>query len=126
ALANLPSLGINIATFVNSPAAGSARTGYSVAGVGNVLGGVVPNGSFSGDVAIGAPSATVGGNINTGAVYVIPGSFLASVQTQTILLQNVGQGTVPGVIFTGVASSDQAGFSVAGAGDVDGAITSTN
>ena len=111
--------GVNILTFANN--AVSSQTGRAVAGVGDVITDGIP------DVAIGAPTATVGGSVNAGAVYVVSGRAISTPQTGTVLLQTVGQnGGTPGVIFTGPASGAQAGFSIAGAGDVNGVITSAN
>lgn len=119
-LDNLTGSGVNVVTFVNS-ATGSA-TGRSVAEVGNVLG----DGNL--DIAIGAPTAGLTSTGNTGAVYLVNGSSLNSVQTSTINLANVGQTTnnVPGVIFSGASALSGAGFSVAGAGNTTGRVNSNN
>ncbi len=110
---------LNIMTFVNTLA--GSQTGRSVGNVGDLL----TDGNR--DIAIGAPNASYNGMSGNGAVYVISGGFLAPARTQTVNLQNVGQGganNVPGVLFTGANSGDQAGFSVAGAGNFNGATTS--
>lgn len=116
---------LNIITFVNTSnnSAGpqGSQTGASVAGVGDVLQDGFP------DIAIGAPNATVGGQVNAGAVYLVSGAVLRNFQTRTINLSTVGQANgTTGVIFAGAAAGDRTGFSVAGAGNVDGDTTSAN
>jgi len=102
--------GLNIVVF-DSTIAGYAL-GRSVAGGFNILG------DGSSDIILGAPSASVDGVGNAGAVYLIPTSAL--VAPNIIDVNTVGQ-TYPGVIFAGANSGDQAGFSVADAGDVNAA-----
>ena len=74
------------------------------------------------DIAIGAPGATINGLTTSGAVYVISGNgVLRPATTQTINVDTVGQnGGIGGVIIGGADAGDQAGFSVAGVGNVDG------
>lgn len=109
--------GVNFVTFINN--APGARTGRSVAGVGDVI-----TSGFN-DIAIGAPGFSANGLTNAGGVYLIPGSSLPT--SGTVLLSAVGQsGGVPGVVFTGSTSGAQAGFSVAGAGSVDAGLTTAN
>lgn len=106
---------LNIMTFVNNQS--GAQTGRSVAGVGDVI----TDGLA--DIAIGAPNASFNSLAGNGAVYVINGGFLRPKRSQVVNLSTVGQGgsgDVPGVIFAGALSGDQAGFSVAGVGNVDG------
>jgi hypothetical protein len=116
-----PPAGINIVTFINSAATGTAgELGFSVAGGANILG------DGSGDVILGAPNASVAPTNTTnpviqatGVTYVISVGALSG-STQTI---NVGTMTSSAQIipFAGAASGVKAGFSVADAGDVDGA-----
>ncbi len=112
--------GLNIVTFTNTAtfAAGGAL-GTSVAGGFNILG------DSAGDVILGAPLASVASTNtttpvtqSTGVVYLISTGFL-SAGTQTIDLSTLN--TPEAVVFSGVATGDKAGFSVADAGDVDGA-----
>jgi hypothetical protein len=111
--------GVTFVTFTSSNTPG-AHIGRSVAGVGDVI----TNG-FN-DIAIGAPNTTSNGLGNSGAVYLVDGTGIPT-GTTTVNLATIGQtGGRPGVIFTGNASGDLAGWSVAGAGDVDGGITSAN
>lgn len=114
----LQNAGIQVVTFVNSNL--NARTGRGLAGVGDVIT------DGNNDIAIGAPGATINGLSNSGAVYVISGAALPTTSA-TINLALVGQtGGTPGVIFGGSTAGDNAGFSIAGAGNVNGAITSAN
>jgi hypothetical protein len=116
--------GVIVVTFENNTPGG--QTGASVAGVGDVITDGVP------DIAIGAPKATVAnsGFTGTGAVYLLSGAFIPAT-TMVINLQNVGQTTLttlnpqPGVLFLGSVSGGLAGFSLAGAGNVNGALTGT-
>ena len=103
---------LNILTFVNN--APNAATGRAVAFAGDILADGLP------DIAIGAPNATLNGAANSGAVYVISGAALRPARTQTISLQNTGQGgtnNIPGVVFTGSVAGDNAGFSIASGGN---------
>ena len=115
-LANSGITGVNITTFTNTATA--ARTGQSVAGLSNFFG------DGQRDIVIGAPNAAINGA--SGAVYVVDGSALAA-GFNTINLAAVGQtgsGSVAGAIFVGATAGDQAGWSVADAGNVDGLTTS--
>ena len=88
-----------------------------MAGIGDFLPDGIP------DIAIGAPGATLNGLSRSGAVFVVPGSFLRPARTQAVDLGTVGQtGGAPGIVFTGERSGQGAGFSVAGAGNVDGSV----
>lgn len=91
--------------FKISGAADGDRLGFSVAGAGDV------NNDGLGDIILGAPGA--GG---TGAAYVIYGA--AGTSRGTIELASFDPGD--GFVITGIDGGDQAGFSVAGAGDVNG------
>ena len=78
------------------------------------------------DLAIGAPNASLGGQTNNGAVYLIDGSAVRTAATTTINLSTVGQtGGTSGVIFSGAASGDQIGAALAFPGNVDGAVAGT-
>ena len=115
-----PPSGVNIVTFVNSIP--GAHTGAAVAGGGQgVTSDVITDGLS--DLAIGAPNASLGGQSNNGAVYLIDGSAVRPAATTTINLSTVGQaGGTAGVIFSGAASGDQIGAALAFPGDVDGAV----
>jgi len=82
--------------------------GYSVAGAGDV------NGDGFADVFVSAYNADPLGRTNAGEAYVIFGS---ASPTGPVSLAALGAG---GITFTGAATFDQAGISVASAGDVNG------
>ena len=111
--------GLNLVTFVNGTNPGG-RLGASVSGGSNIFG------DGSTDIILGSPGATVAPNTptpvpsNTGVVYVMSTALLSG-GTQTINVSTLGQSGTQSAIFSGVASGDQAGFSVADAGDVNGA-----
>lgn len=113
-----------IMTFTNlGNASLGARTGTSVAGVGDWI-----TDGFN-DIAIGAPGASITGLANQGAVYVVSGAFLRPARSITVALNTVGQGgatNTPGFILAGSVSGDNTGFSVAGAGDTTGQTTGAN
>jgi hypothetical protein len=117
---------LNIVTFVNSATVGTGgKLGFSVAGGSNILG------DGSSDIILGAPSGTVAPTsttnpvpTNTGVVYVLSTAALSG-GTQTIDVSSLG-GSTRSVVFSGVASGDNAGFSVADGGDVNGATGSVD
>ena len=121
-----PPSGINIVTFINSAAFGTAgELGFSVAGGSNILG------DGSGDVILGAPNASVAPTNttnpvvqNTGVTYVISVAALSG-STQTI---DLGTTTTSSQIipFAGASTGVKAGFSVADGGDVNGAAGSVD
>lgn len=97
-------------------------TGFAIEGlVANDLagaavgGGADVDGDGLDDVIIGAPQANVGGTLNAGRVWVV----LGKADTDTVLLADIDAGT-GGFAINGIATEDQAGAAVAGAGDVDG------
>lgn len=81
--------------------------GASIAGVGDV------NGDGFGDLLIGAPSNDSGPGNDGGAAYLVLGGL-----NGLGLSTRLGQGSI--IEYTGEAASDNAGVSVAGAGDVNG------
>lgn len=90
-------------------AASTSDEGFSVAGIGDV------NGDGIDDLAIGAP-ATAAGGAAAGATFVVFGSatpFAASLDLAAL-------GLTAGFVISGSGAGDQAGFAVAGAGDVNG------
>ncbi len=112
--------GLNIVTFVNS-GSNNGQLGFSVAAGTNIVG------DGATDIIMGAPAATIGTSTtpgavtaNTGAVYVMS-SRLLSGSSQTIDVATLGQSGSQSVILAGANSGDQAGFSVADGGDVNGA-----
>ncbi len=114
--ANYPQL--NFVTFDSSVA--GLKLGTSVAGGVNILG------DGASDVILGAPAASVDGQVNTGAVYVIPTTALTGLgqDPSPIDVQTIGQsGGFAGIVLAGVNSGDQTGFSVADAGNVNGATS---
>lgn len=112
----LQNAGISVVTFVNSVIGGSV--GRGLAGVGDVIT------DGSNDIAIGAPTITANGRPNAGAVYLLSGAALPTT-TATINLANVGTSTAPGIIFAGANTGDNAGWSISGAGNVNGDITTS-
>ena len=84
------------------------NSGNAVAGVGDV------NGDGFRDVAVGAPKAAGLGRQNAGASYVVFGS--ASPSTVNLASMSGSQG----ITAVGAAADNESGFSVAGAGDVNG------
>jgi hypothetical protein len=84
----------------------SSFTGFSVSRVGDV------NGDGLADVAVGAPQANARDRTNAGSVFVVFGRT----DTGTIDLANLGGS---GFRIDGAGAGDQAGFSVAPAGDLN-------
>ena len=113
--------GVNFLTFVSSTQP-SAHIGAAVAGGGQGVGSdVITNGLP--DLAIGAPNASLGGQSNNGAVYLIDGAAVQGARTATIDLTAVGQqGGTAGVVFSGAGSGDQIGAAIAFPGNVDGSL----
>jgi len=114
---------------IASNANGGGLLGYSVAGGLNILG------DGQGDVILGAPFATIGTTVNggtpvanTGAVYVISSALLNTAANSTFNVSTqLGTGALSNaVILAGEADGDQAGWSVADAGDVNGAAGSVD
>lgn len=83
------------------------RAGFSVAGLGDV------NGDNLGDVVVGANDADALGRYTAGQAYVVFGRTA----TSQIQLSALGTG---GFVIHGAAAADNCGYSVAGAGDVNG------
>ena len=94
--------------FVINGILGFDRAGYSVSGAGDV------NGDGLGDLIVGAPFAD-GGDSYNGESYVVFGKAGGT----AVQLVNVAAG-IGGFVITGEDMFDGAGFSVSGAGDVNG------
>jgi hypothetical protein len=120
---------LKIVTFENTASFGAGgQLGISVAGGSNILGDGAP------DIILGAPGATVAATTpasttnpvtaNTGVVYVMSANFLSGA-TQTIDVSTISSGSQT-LTIAGVASGDRAGFSVADAGNVNGASGSVD
>ena len=92
--------------FVITGAAGFDYSGFSVSGAGDV------NGDGLADVIVGATEFFVG----AGESYVVFGKAT----TTAVSLADVVAGTGGGFVINGIDGYDKAGFSVSGAGDVDG------
>jgi hypothetical protein len=107
--------GLNFITFTNTNNS-TASTGFSVAGIGDMIGAAGPDG-FN-DIAIGAPNQTVGGLVNAGAVFLVSGASLTVPSGNRTI--NLTTGSFTGTILTGVNSNDQAGYSIAVAGNTNG------
>jgi hypothetical protein len=90
-------------------AGGGDRAGFSVAGAGDV------NGDGRADVIVGAPSANATGP-RSGAAYVVFGQASPT----TVTLSDTALLPSEGFLIRGAAAGDRAGYSVAGAGDVNG------
>ncbi|MFQ5463022.1 MAG: S8 family serine peptidase [Phycisphaerae bacterium] len=91
-------------------------TGLSVAFAGDV------NGDALDDLIISAHTANVGERTFAGRIYVVFGSTLpqsTAFELASLLPEHGGDGSL-GFVLNGVNASDLAGFSVAGAGDVNG------
>ncbi|CAN5883778.1 hypothetical protein BH23PLA1_BH23PLA1_00630 [soil metagenome] len=112
-------LGIQVTTITGAPI--GSRFGQSVAGVGDVI----TDGQS--DIAIGAPFASFGNLINSGAVYLITGGlFRNPAQPRPAIFNVAPMGTVgnsAGILLTGEAPGDLAGWSVARGGNFDGGTT---
>jgi len=91
---------------IDGAVAGDA-TGWSVGGAGDV------NGDGYADVVVGAPTADANGRTSSGSAFVVRGSPAST----TVDLAAAG-GRAQRI--DGVATADQTGWSVAGAGDVNG------
>ena len=83
------------------------RSGFSVSGAGDV------NGDGLADLIVGAVFADPGNDIDAGESYVVFGKASSSV----VDLANLGMG---GFRIDGIDESDRSGFSVSGAGDING------
>jgi FG-GAP repeat len=104
---------LNFVTFTTTGT--GSRLGTSVAGGVNILG------DGSADVILGAPAASVGPQVNSGAVYVISTGLISGLgQNGTFDVTTAGQTGNSSMVFAGVNSGDQAGASVADAGSVNG------
>ena len=94
--------------FVINGESGGDQSGRSVSGVGDI------NGDGLDDIIIGVSSADPNGN-SSGASYLVFGKT----DGNAVELSDVGQGS-GGFVINGLNADDQSGFSVSGAGDVDG------
>jgi hypothetical protein len=119
---------LTVLTIVSN-ANGGGQLGYSVAGGLNILG------DGLGDAILGAPMATIGTTANggtpvanTGAVYLISTALLNTGANTTFNVSTaLGTGALTNaVILAGEADGDLAGWSVADAGDVNGATGSVD
>jgi hypothetical protein len=97
--------------------------GFSVAGIGR-FDPVLPmtnnatNALLGDDVAIGAPGTSAGAKFFAGAVYVLRGTA-GGAPAASYTAADFGNGSFKaGVVYTGKTAGDQAGYSVAPAGDV--------
>ncbi|PUE24017.1 hypothetical protein B9Z39_14770, partial [Limnohabitans sp. JirII-29] len=93
---------------INGICAGDA-SGYSVSGEGDV------NGDGLADLLVSAPYSSTSSGNTAGHTYLV----LGTTSTSTIELSNIAAGT-GGFVINGACASDQSGFSVSGAGDVNG------
>ncbi len=104
---NIDLLALGTTGFRIDGAPANDRSGWSVAGVGDV------NGDGRADIAISVPDADNNARANSGSTYVIYGR---STPTNLDLLAL----STTGFRIDGAATADQSGQSVAGAGDVNG------
>jgi len=110
--ASAAAAGLTIVTFVSSSV--GSQLGRSLAGIGNFLN------DGSNGIALGAPSASIGGVATSGAVYVMTGNNLPT-QPTTIDVTTIGQsGGVAGLVLAGPSGGSLTGFSVGFGGDVNG------
>jgi hypothetical protein len=86
------------------------RSGYSVSGAGDI------NGDGIADLIIGAPNADPNGNFGAGESYVVFGSSAGF--SPSLELSNL-DGT-NGFVINGIDTNDRSGYSVSGAGDING------
>ncbi|WP_199221241.1 S-layer family protein, partial [Limnohabitans sp. JirII-29] len=93
---------------INGICAGDA-SGYSVSGAGDV------NGDGLADLLVSAPYSSTSSGNTAGHTYLV----LGTTATSAIELSNVAAGS-GGFVINGQASGDNSGFSVSGAGDVNG------
>jgi len=91
-------------------AAADDKSGFSVAGAGDV------NGDGIADVIIGAPNADNNSRTDSGSSYVVYGN---ATPTSPVQLGALAPGST-GFRVDGALADDQSGYSVAGAGDVNG------
>jgi hypothetical protein len=102
-----------VGTTINGDTADD-ESGRSVSSAGDV------NGDGYDDILIGARYGDPGGRSNAGETYLVWGKAgginLATLQLSTL----AGGGGTNGVVFNGNTASDQSGFSVSSAGDVNG------
>jgi hypothetical protein len=85
------------------------RSGFSVAGLGDV------NGDGLADLFVGAPFSDPAGGRDAGRSYVVFGQRI----TNTVFLSSVAAGS-GGFVINGQSAGDQSGRSISGAGDVNG------
>jgi|GEM_PF-1393540 len=116
---NVGASGVSVLTLGSTIA--NSRVGRSVGRIGNFF----ASGSASPDIVVGAPNASIAGLSDNGAVYAIPGSIIAGGATGQFNLNSIGNGA-GGAIIVGSVNSQELGFSVAGAGNVDGDLTGAN
>ena len=108
-----------VRTFVTNNSGSQLGTAVSSAGD------LITDGNV--DLALGAPMANFNGASAVGAAYVVSGTLLRSATTAITNVDQLGQnGGVPGIIFTGSLAGEMAGFSLAPAGNFDGATTSAS
>ena len=88
------------------------RSGWSVSGAGDV------NGDGLGDLLIGATGANAGGD-DRGHSYLVYGRPGGSPLSGPLDLADLGD-TIAGAVFNGIGNENQSGWSVSGAGDVNG------
>ncbi len=126
-ITQLSSVGLRGVTFTNTLS--GSQTGSSVAYAGSVFKtpqttGTVPAPgtlyqSPQPALAIGAPTASIGGFASNGAVYIVPNSVIVS-STGTVDLSLVGQTNgSQGLLVVGSASNSNTGTSLSTAGDFD-------
>ncbi|SIO26764.1 FG-GAP repeat-containing protein [Singulisphaera sp. GP187] len=113
AIVNLATLNGGNGFTINGNAAAD-NLGISVAGVGDV------NGDGVDDVLIGAHGVDAPGKPNAGAAYLLFGKRTATAGGFPAIIEVTTFNGSTGVLFQGAAANDYGGYSVSGAGDVNG------
>ena len=111
---DLAQITADIGGFVINGALENDQSGYSVSGAGDV------NGDGYDDFIIGAPYADPNDFSGSGASFVVFGSAVGAAFELADLATGTGADPATGFVINGVSEGDYSGYSVSGAGDVNG------
>ena len=111
---DLTQITADIGGFVVNGALENDQSGYSVSGAGDV------NGDGYDDVIIGAPYADPNDFSGSGASFVVFGSAVGAAFELADLATGAAADPATGFVINGVSVDDYSGYSVSGAGDVNG------